>query len=331
MEIAINEFLRTTPATPPDMREKQQRQFRILSRAELQLKEAPTIDDRFFVKDDRPVRAFKVLIKATRPFGIKAFVIDAVSGAVLQVEKRDQNQVNGTGQVFNSNPIDSTNNNTLNAGNVPTTNPNPYFTVSLLNLETPASGQPFRLRGPFVSVEDVVSPSNTPPSDATNPPSFVFFRDNANFADVMLYYHVDRAQRYIQSLGFVDINNRQIRVDSQGESNGCNAHYIPDPAGAGYLEFGRCGVRVAEDAEAVIHEYGHSVQDNQTNGKYFVAGFPTAMGEGFGDYFGVSLYLAEAQASGSDPACFVEWGVTEGTCLRRAYDAVDAHDFNVTG
>jgi M6 family metalloprotease-like protein len=329
LEVALNEFLRTTPATPPDMREKRQRQFRTLSRAELQLKEAPKIDDTFFVKDDRPARAFKVLIKATRPFGIKAFVIDAVSSAVLQVEKRDQ-MIDGTGQVFNSNPIDSTNNNTLNAGNVPNTNPNPYFTVSLLNLETPASG-PFRLRGPFVSVEDIESPNNTPATDGANPPSFVFFRDNASFADVMLYYHVDRAQRYIQSLGFVDINNRQIRVDSQGFSDGCNAHYVPDPAGAGYLAFGRCGPRVAEDAEAVIHEYGHSIQDNQTNGKYFVTGFPTAMGEGFGDYFGVSLYLAEAQASGSDPACFVEWGVTEGTCLRRVDDNVDADDFNAAG
>lgn len=323
---AIEELLRITPAVPSPMGEPAG-QSNLLSRAELLLEEEPMVEDRFFVKDGRPTRAYKVSIKATRPFGNKTFVIDATTGNVLQVEDRIHS-IDGSGQVFNPNPITSTNNNRLNHTNVPNTNPNPYFTETLYNLETPASG-PFRLRGPFVSVEDIEWPPHAPAAETS--PSFVYDRSNDNFLDVMLYYHIDRSQRYIQSLGFIDINNRQIRADSQALFfEGCNAHYNASPVGAGYLTFGRCEARVAEDAEAIIHEYGHAIQDNQTIGKYNVLGFPRAMGEGFGDYWGVSSYLSEARASGSDPACFAEW-IHEGPCLRRVDRNLTRTDFVVRG
>ena len=35
----------------------------------------------------------------------------------------------------------------------------------------------------------------------------------------MCYYHIDRNQRYIQSLGWTKVNNRRIQVDPHG-SNG---------------------------------------------------------------------------------------------------------------
>ena len=75
----------------------------------------------------------------------------------------------------------------------------------------------------------------------------------------------------------------------------------------------------AEDAEVILHEYGHSIQDDQ------VPGFGTtleagSMGEGFGDYWGASV---GAQFSGGfQDLCLAEWDATSYSstnppCLRR--------------
>ena len=58
----------------------------------------------------------------------------------------------------------------------------------------------------------------------------------------------------------------------------------------------------AEDAEVVVHEYGHSVQDDQ------VPGFGTtlqagAIGEAFGDYLAVEVGLAVAGQPAAGAGC----------------------------
>ena len=75
----------------------------------------------------------------------------------------------------------------------------------------------------------------------------------------------------------------------------------------------------AEDAEVILHEYGHSIQDNQVPGfgNTLEAG---SMGEGFGDYWGASV---SAQFSGGfQDLCLAEWDATSYSstnppCLRR--------------
>ena len=69
----------------------------------------------------------------------------------------------------------------------------------------------------------------------------------------------------------------------------------------------------------IVHEYGHSVQDNQ------VPGFGTtpdagAIGEAFGDYLAVTVSAAVAPTG--DEACVADWDSTSYTvdvphCLRR--------------
>ena len=315
-EAAIAEFLRTTPEKPEDLRQRDHAPLIPLPRSELQLKEPVQVDDVYFALQGYPVRAYKVLVTATRPFGRKEFVVDAATGKILRTKNGVQSDdITGTGRVFNPNPVASKNDNTIRDTAVPNTNPNPYYTQPLLDLNDPAAG-PFVLNGPFVKLQDIESPSNTPVSVNTNP-NFVFQSNSDNFADTNIYYAIDRTQRYIQELGFINVNNRTVAADSRGFSDGCNAHYVNSPAGAGYLAFGECPQRVAEDAEAVVHEYGHSIQDNTAVGKYISSDGGSAMGEGFGDYWAMSDYNAELVASGHDQACFADWAVTEGTCLRR--------------
>ncbi len=325
-EAAIGEFLRTTPEKPEDLRQRSNVPFTPLARTELQLKEPLQVEDVYFAQEGHLVRAFKVLVTATRPFGRKEFVVDAATGKILRIENGVQSDdITGTGQVFIPSPVASKNDNTIRDTSVPNTNPNPYYTRPLLDLNNPAAG-PFVLNGPFVKLQDIESPSNTPVSVNTNP-SFVFQSNSDNFADTNIYYAVDRTQRYIQELGFINVDNRTIPADSRGFSDGCNAHYVNSPAGAGYLAFGECPQRVAEDAEAVVHEYGHSIQDNTAVGKYISSDGGTAMGEGFGDYWAMSDYNAELVASGHDQACFADWAVTEGSCLRRLDTGNTMDDF----
>jgi zinc metalloprotease ZmpB len=137
----------------------------------------------------------------------------------------------------------------------------------------------------------------------------------------MAYYWVTQAQRYIQSLGFGStlpaVNKRQqlLRINQFGGDNS----FYSDGTGKLTITFGKGGVDDAEDAEVIVHEYGHSVQDNQ------VPGFGStpdagAIGEAFGDYLAVTV--SEHFAPTPDEPCVADWDSTSYTstvphCLRR--------------
>jgi zinc metalloprotease ZmpB len=157
---------------------------------------------------------------------------------------------------------------------------------------------------------------------ATNTGSgFVYTRDQDQFEQTMGYYWVTQAQRYIQSLGFGStlpaVNKRQqlLRIDQFGGDNS----FYREGTGKLTITLGKGGVDDAEDAEVIVHEYGHSVQDNQ------VPGFGTtpdagAIGEAFGDYLAVTV--SEHFAPTPDEPCVADWDSTSYTstvphCLRR--------------
>jgi zinc metalloprotease ZmpB len=157
---------------------------------------------------------------------------------------------------------------------------------------------------------------------ATNTGSgFAYTRDQDQFEQTMGYYWVTQAQRYIQSLGFGStlpaVNKRQqlLRIDQFGGDNS----FYREGTGKLTITLGKGGVDDAEDAEVIVHEYGHSVQDNQ------VPGFGTtpdagAIGEAFGDYLAVTV--SEHFAPTPDEPCVADWDSTSYTstvphCLRR--------------
>jgi hypothetical protein len=147
-------------------------------------------------------------------------------------------------------------------------------------------------------------------------------RDSDQFEQVMGYYWVTTAQRYLQHLGFGSalrpVNQRQIelRINQYG---GDNSFFRGDKAN---ITLGKGGVDDAEDAEVIVHEYGHSVQDGQ------VPGFGTnlesgAIGEAFGDYLAVAVTSwATGTPSGTPEPCVADWDSVSYTsgpthCLRR--------------
>jgi Zn-dependent metalloprotease len=184
-----------------------------------------------------------------------------------------------------------------------------YHRVTLTDLTSATS-----LSGAYVTVK-----SETGPAAVNTGSGFIFTRDQDQFEQVMAYYWITQAQRYIQSLGFgstlpaVDRRQVSVRINQLGGDNSFFRDTKTD------ITYGKGGVDDAEDAEVVVHEYGHSVQDAQ------VPGFGTspdagAVGEGFGDYLAVTVSAAVAPTA--DEPCVADWDSTSYTvtvphCLRR--------------
>ncbi len=159
-------------------------------------------------------------------------------------------------------------------------------------------------------------------SATVNAGAFDVTRSDPRFEGLMAYAHLDRYQRYLQSLGFrgaAAVNSEPQDVVATRVEGFDNSFYQP---ALDVLLFGAGGVDDAEDADVVLHEYGHAMQDAQVPG----FGFTTesgAMGEGFGD-FQSAAYSARTSGGFGD-LCFADWdttslaksGQTTPACLRR--------------
>ena len=222
----------------------------------------------------------------------------------------------GTASVFMVNPVQSSGNEGLTDQNdsdaaVPAS---AYATVQLRNLD--GSGY---LRGAWVTVQ---SATGTPAFSTTN--TFMYTRHQDQFEQVMGYFWVNQAQEYLQSLGFgstlpgIVHESFNVKIDQYG---GDNSFQTSKPY---RVRLGKGGVDDAEDAEVIVHEYGHAVHQSQVPG-FGSSEEAGSIGEAFGDYFGVSVGLAAAKQYGwpvkAEEACPMDWDSTSYTnaphCIRR--------------
>jgi len=268
---------------------------------------------------ETPRLAYRLVVSAESPFGVTEYIVDAGSAAVLRRRSLVQEtHITGRGQVFDPNPVNTLDDTSLRDNNDADS---PAFTPAYRTVPLPGLSRfffdlfgPVGLAGPYVRINDFVeAPFFASPFSSTG--DFLFTRDRQEFEDVMVYFHIDRSQRYIQSLGFTGVNNRSIAVDPHGLNGADNSHYVGFPFGIGWIAFGEGGVDDAEDADVILHEYGHSIQDNTTGGKYIGLGESGAQGEGFGDYWAFSN--GPTGPGSFDPACLAEWDFGFLGCLRR--------------
>ncbi|MFB6841633.1 M4 family metallopeptidase [Streptomyces sp. NPDC056361] len=218
-------------------------------------------------------------------------------------------------RVFMVNPVQSSGDQSLAdhkdaAGDVPAS---AYATVTLRNLD--ASGA---LSGKWAAVRSETGK----PAKASAATSFD--RSDDEFEQVMAYFWVNEAQEYLQGLGFGTelrgANDRvqPVRLNQWGADNS----FFTDKKDE--IRFGKGGVDDAEDAEVIVHEYGHAVHQAQ------VPGFGStpesgAIGEAFGDYLAVAVGTNAVTKYGwpmkADQACVGDWDSTGYSaaphCLRR--------------
>lgn len=327
VQIAIQEFLRTTLVYYSKTDEQQKEGGALVSQPDLRLNAPATVEDVFFARKERLRTAYKILINAAKPFGIKEFVIDANDGNVLQTRNFVATLVDGRGRVFIPNPVNSLNDPTLSWSKpVPLHNPNPYYTVPLLGLAT--VGSDATLLGSFVILQDIEDPKNVPPT-AASPFDFIFDRLNPSFQEVMVYYHITTNQRYVQSLGLGRIMNCPILVDAHASFGYDESQYVgvATPSLPKHILFGGGNVPDAEDGDVIIHEYAHALQDDQAPGRFSSMGYPEAMREGFGDYWAFSSFDEVTIKSGYNRFCIGEWDQVPN-CLRSVNEQVFGDYFN---
>jgi subtilisin-like proprotein convertase family protein len=262
---------------------------------------------------------------------------DAITGALLRRTPLFFNA--RPARVFDPNPVVTLNDPSLqdlndSAGAVPAS--------AYEDVELPDDA----LHGPNVNVVDRQPRNVAPPEGA-----LTFDREQDGFEDVSAYFHIDRSQRHLQSLGYVGaraVVPYAIEVDAHAASGADNSFFIPSSteAGKGTLYFGEGGTDDAEDADLLVHEYTHAIMEWIAPGT-FGGAFSSearAMGEGIADYWAFSAHVEARRASGRDPYCFADWdarcwqdaasescGYAEGTdCLRRLDSTKTMADYETT-
>jgi hypothetical protein len=267
--------------------------------------------------------AYLFMIPTKEPLHDWRIIVDAFSGEVLKKDDRIVHMPDGQGLVFDPNPVVTSGNNTLRnvgatvagcgfAGTNTATIDAERVTRTLRDITL--SGGTHKLEGPFVKLRNFGDPDIAPPEEA-NANDFDYSSGDDDFEAVMVYYHVDTVQRYISDpwpagLGITTAHNAQIEADAHdslllwwGTYNG--AWFSPIDGG---IHFGNsdedgaigCKPDRGEDADAIIHEYGHAIQNDQVPG--WGDPNPTtgrnetgAMGEGFGDILACVFFAPDHQ------------------------------------
>jgi len=248
-----------------------------------------------------------------RRIALAAAALAAMSATAAWATVPGPGTSTGTGRVFFPNPVAQLQNEELTdqkdadyAALQPA-----YKTVTLTDLD----GSGF-LRGKWANV---VSETGKPAYSPTN--TFSYDRSQDQFEQVMAYYWVTQAQLYIQKLGFgttrrpVNAESQDIRINQWGVDNSFWTNHPKDE-----IRFGKGGVDDAEDAEVILHEYGHAIQDAQVT-NFGSSPEGGAIGEAFGDYWAVTV-TDTVTHNGFDVPCVADWDSVSYTpgpshCLRR--------------
>ncbi|MDH5724789.1 MAG: M36 family metallopeptidase, partial [Nitrospira sp.] len=272
-----------------------------------------------YAESGTPTLAWEVVVPTHGPTW-QVFV-HARKGTILTPARDLNRYVDGSGQIFEVNAIVASGSNTLtdqsdSAAAVPRS---AYSTVILRGLV--GNGL---LDGPFASS------SLTKRRVTSNNQSFVYDRSSNGFSETMGYYYLDFAQRYIQSLGFTNVNNRQqsFSVDRYKRDN---SFYTPKSKD---ISYGLGGVDDAEDADVILHEYGHAIQDDIVPG-FGSAPEAAALGEGFADYWAGTVNEQKWPVSGPRSPCLASWDASSydsaiPPCLRRL-DSTKLYPQSVVG
>jgi len=245
-----------------------------------------------------------------------AAALAAVLVAAAHAGKPPSGGSTGTALVF-SNPVQSLGDESLTDQNDSATAvpAGAYYRVTLTNLD--GSGY---LSGAYATVS---SETGSPAYSPTN--TFDYNRHQDEFEQVMAYFWITEAQKYVQSLGFgsqyrgIDDHPQAVRINQWGQDNSFETDHPKSE-----IRYGKGGVDDAEDAEVILHEYGHALHDAQNFS--FASEQAGAISEGFADYWAVTVTDVVSQQLGipeREPLpCVADWDSTSYTsavphCLRR--------------
>ena len=157
-------------------------------------------------------------------------------------------------------------------------------TVSLTANYDSSSGV-FLLESNAVLITEHSSPTINPVTSLNG--EFYYTRSESGFEDINAFYHINRMQNHIQTLGFNNIVNYQINIDTHGLNGSDNSNF-QSSFNPPRITFGEGGVDDAEDADVILHEYGHAIMSSAAPGTNTGTERAT-LDEANGDYFAASF------------------------------------------
>ncbi len=207
------------------------------------------VDAVILPQNGSPAASWRVLVPALEPLGDWELFVHGKTGVVILSENLLQ-RIDGTGLVFNPDPMTATEDSTLRDEDdaedaIPE---EAYSEVELLDIEQDDEDR-YVLTGTY---------ADTSPTDdraAMEEPEFVFNREDDRFEEVMTYYHIDRQARYVRELGFDDLPPTPQRINVNGVAEDLSFF---SPA-TGMITYGSGGVDDCEDADVILHEYSHAL------------------------------------------------------------------------
>jgi len=149
-----------------------------------------------------------------------------------------------------------------------------------------------------------------------------YTRSNDAFEEVMVYYYVDSVHSYLQQIGEGGLLNYPVPAHAHYYAV-ANAFWDFDGLhfGDGTLSY---PIDTAEDADVIIHEYGHAIHGDEGLFNGWVSEEMGAFSEGFSDYLAASFL---DQGAPGTLGCLSEWfgyglGYPGGTypyCMRNTF------------
>ena len=258
--------------------------------------------------------AYRTIVHSRQPIASWEYIIDANTGEPLY-RRSLLRSADGRGRVFNPNPVVALKDFALmDQGNAADAIRAEAYTDVIL----PELAESGFLDGPYVSTRLTENRANEPTLE------FNYLRDDPRFEEVMVYYHVDAVGRYLKGLGFDFVDDWQIPANVHfGRTR---AAFYDDSEGS--INFGDAGVDTAEDAEVIIHEYGHAILDRQVPN--INKGEGGAIHEGFSDFLAASFF--SAVSDGFSDSIVFEWaGSSDPEIATRPVNGNKRYPQNVMG
>lgn len=251
-------------------------------------------DDVWFATEAGLRPAWRVTLAANEPLGDWTILIDARNGAEFKRHNCLQHAT-GAGRVFSPDPVRTSGNTDLRDQ---ADADQPELTAELRTVLLENLDESGYVRGRFADARSSKGRAWSPTK------AFHFTRSSDHFEEVMFYYHVDRCQSWFEELGIYGANRRRQIADVHGTTHD-NSFYSPTTK---RITFGDGGVDDAEDADIILHEYGHAIQDNQVSG-WGQSHESAAMGEGFGDWLATTFFSGPEYGDRHD-AVVADWDAT---------------------
>jgi subtilisin-like proprotein convertase family protein len=187
-----------------------------------------------------------------------------------------------------------------------------YSQVELQDLQAVEGG--FMLSGPYAKVVDLAEPVNPSPLLKGD---IEWRRHDDEFVQIMAYYHLDKAQRHLQSLGYEGASQifySPIEVDARGSVNDQSAYSFLENR----ILLGVGGVLDGEDADVIWHEFGHGLLHFINNSDK--GGDSGAIGEGFSDFYAGVHSFRDPQGKVFEPNVMFNWDARFGNRKPRTLD-----------